>query len=328
MVKALVSHSESTPLMWADLPDRPLRPDEVRVETRAVGVNPVDWKMRGFSLLSVLHSALGPSGPFVCGIDFAGVVTEVGSAVTDPKVVGAVTDLKVGDRVVGGTDFSRRQRGTYARQVQVRADQVAVLPDDVSFDAAACLPVAGVTAQTCLFDLGRLPHTPRGRALVLGASGGVGHFAIQLARRYGGTAVGVCSQRNVALVERLGAVAVDYSLGDPFAAVAKHGPYDVIVDAIGSATYPISRYKAVLRAGGKHVLVMPTPADYWRVGLQPGVRTVLGRPNRASLTPLVADLAAGKLEVVIAQRFPLDEAERAQTVSKEGRVVGKLVLVA
>jgi NADPH:quinone reductase-like Zn-dependent oxidoreductase len=289
------------------------------VSVAAAGVNPVDWKMRGFSLLGMLNRLIGPRGPFVCGVDFAGTVTEVGSG---------VSDLRPGDRVVGGTDFSRRQRGSYARTVQVRASQVAVLPESVKLDEAACLPVAAVTAQTALFTAGGLGQVDGARVLVLGASGGVGHFAIQLARNAGATVAGVCSARNAELVRRLGASPLDYAAGDPIAAAAALGPYDVVVDAVGSDTYGIGRCSAVRKPGGVHVLVMPKPRDYAHLVLSKGVKAVLGRPNRESLTPLVKQLAAGRLEVVIDRRIPFDEAETAHRISKEGRVVGKLVLVA
>ncbi|GMV44575.1 MAG: NADPH:quinone reductase [Myxococcales bacterium] len=319
-MRALVSRSASTPLAWAELPDRSLRPDEVRVQVTAAGVNPVDWKMRGFSLLSVAHAIVGPSGPFVPGVDFAGVVTEAGTA---------VEGLRPGDPVVGGTDFSRRQRGSYARVVQVRADQVAPLPPSVRLDEAACLPVAGVTAQSALFEVGGLDvgRNPEARVLILGASGGVGLFAIQLARTAGAAVVGVCSARNVDLVRRLGALPIDYGAGDPLAAAREHGPYDVVVDAVGSAAYPVGRCRALLSKGGVHVLVMPQPRDYLQLAVR-RARTVLGRPTTASLAPLVEALAAGRLEVLVAERIPFDDAERAHQVSREGRVVGKLVLVA
>jgi NADPH:quinone reductase-like Zn-dependent oxidoreductase len=318
-MKVLTSSSPTEPLAWAEIPERKLRADEVVVAVRAAGVNPVDWKMRQGDLLGVAQRIVGPSGPLVCGIDFAGEVTAVGAA---------VTDLKLGDRVVGGTDFSRQQFGSYASQVHVRADQVAVLPPQVAFDEAACLPVAGVTAQTCLFDIGKLDQRQEPRALVLGAAGGVGHFAVQLAKLRGAVSVGVCSERNVALVERLGGIAIDYTKGDVAAAAAQHGPYDVIVDAVGSATYPIAMCLKLLKKGGVHVLVMPNPRDYWRLVLPGPVKTVLGRPGRASLEPLVAELAAGRLQVVIAERIPMAEAERAHQLSRAGKVVGKLVLVA
>lgn len=318
-MRALVSRTASTPLAWADLPDRPLRPDEVRVQVAAAGVNPVDWKMRGFSLMSVAYALVGPSGPFVPGVDFAGVVTEAGAA---------VEGLRPGDPVVGGTDFSRRQRGSYARTVQVRANQVALLPPGVRLDEAACLPVAGVTAQAALFAAGGLvpARQPGARALILGASGGVGLFAVQLARNAGVTAVGVCSARNVALVRRLGALPIDYGAGDPLEAAREHGPYDVVVDAVGSAAYPVGRCRALLAKGGVHVLVMPLPRDYLQLAFR-RARTVLGRPTTATLSPLVEALAAGRLEVPIAERIPFDEAERAHQTSREGRVVGKLVLM-
>lgn len=318
-MQALVSASAAEPLRWVELPDRPLRADEVRVTVAAVGVNPVDWKMRGFSLMGVANRIVGPRGPFVCGVDFAGTVAEVGEA---------VSDLRPGDRVVGGTDFSRGQRGTYARAVQVRADQVAVLPDGVRFEDAACLPVAGVTAGAALFTVGGMGGKEAPRALVLGASGGVGHFAIQLARNAGAAVVGVCSARNMELVRRLGAEPLDYGAGDPLEAAAAHGPFDVIVDAVGTATYPVSRCRPLLKADGMHVLVMPTPRDYARLAVPCRVKAVLGRPTRQALVPLVEQLAAGRLEVVIDERVPFDEAERAHEISRKGRVVGKLVLVA
>lgn len=313
----LSSPSSKLPLTWADLPDRPLRPDEVRVATRAVSVNPVDWKMREVSLLGFAQRIIGPRGPFVCGVDFAGEVIEVG----------AKADLKVGDRVVGGTDFSRSQRGSYARTVQVRATQVAVLPTEVSFDAASCLPVAGVTAAMAVRGHGGTQRRPGSRVLVLGASGGVGHFAVQLARIDGAAViVGVCSQRNMALVQRLGATPIDYGAGDALAAAGALGPFDVIVDAIGSATYPVRRCKALLAPGGVLVHIMPMPRDYLHLAIPGPVKTVLGRPNRQNLTPLVAHLSSGELEAVIAERIELGEAERAQAISRAGRVVGKLVL--
>ncbi len=318
-MQVLSSVSHRDPLRWCDLPDRPLRLDEVRVNVRAAGVNPVDWKMRQGDLLGVAQRILGPRGPLVVGVDFAGDVAQVGSN---------VTDLKVGDRVVGGTDFSRGQFGSYARQVQVRADQCALLPDNVDFADAACLPVAGVTAQTCLFSLGKLKERSDPRALILGASGGVGHFAVQLARIHGAVSVGVCSTRNVELVKRLGGIAIDYNQTDLQAAVAHHGPYDVIVDAVGGGAYAAKFCLQLLKPGGVRVLVVPSPADYLSIALPGPTVTVLGRPNRETLAPLVAELAAGRLQVVIQEKIPMDQAERAHEVSRAGKVVGKLVLVA
>jgi NADPH:quinone reductase-like Zn-dependent oxidoreductase len=318
-MQVLTSNSPAEPLHWVDIPAPKLRANDVRVQVRAVGVNPVDWKMREGDFLGTMQKIVGPRGSLVPGVDFAGEVTEVGSA---------VTDLKVGDRVVGGTDFSRGQYGSYAKTVQVGADQVAVLPPSVSFEDAACLPVAGVTAWTSLFKLGHLGKKPNSSVLVLGASGGVGHFAIQLAKIHGAKSVGVCSSRNVELVERLGAIAIDYSKGDVATEAAKHGPFDIVVDAIGSSTYPVSMCRKLLKPGGKHIVVAPKGSDFFWVALPGPTRTVLARASRNTLEPLVADLASGKLQVVITERVPLDDAERAHKISRTGKVVGKVVMVA
>lgn len=309
------SSSVREPLALREIPSRPLRDGEIRVKNHAIGVNPVDWKMREGGPLRLAHTFLGPWGPYVIGVDFAGEVVESRAEKLCP----------VGARVVGGTDFTRGQLGSYADEVIARPDQCADVPAAVSYEAAACLPVAAVTAWMTLTE-----HTkigPGQKVLVLGASGGVGLFALQLTKMLGGTAVGVCSTRNVALVERLGAIAVDYTKGPALEAAKAHGPYDLILHAIGTDTYPLAACRALLTSKGIVDLVVVRPADYLSVGFASNVKTILGVPTRARLEPLVAALAAGKIEAIIADRIPLAEAERAHTISREGKVVGKLLLV-
>lgn len=317
-MRAATSSSASEPLRLVDLPSRPLRPGELRVRVRAIGVNPVDWKMRAGGPLGTAQRLIGPRGPLVVGIDFAGEVSEV---------TAGVTDLPVGTRVVGGTDFSRGQLGSYADEVVVRPDQCAPLPDAVSFDDAACLPVAAVTAWRWLVEVARLGERPDPRVLVLGASGGVGLFAVQIARSLGAAAVGVCSTRNAALVASLGATVVDYTAGDPLTTAAAHGPFDLVLNTVGSDAYPRKGCCALLRPTGVLGLVVVHNADFPALVFSPRVRTILGRPTRAELAPLVDLLARGQLPPVIAGRIPLAEAERAHTLSRSGKVVGKLLLV-
>jgi NADPH2:quinone reductase len=287
----------------------------VRVRVRAIGVNPVDWKMRSGGPLRFAHLFVGPRGPLVVGVDFAGEVVEAG----------ANADLAVGTRVVGGTNFSRNQLGSYADEVVVATDQCCALPDAVGFDQAACLPVAGVTPWIALTEHAKV--RAGGRVLVLGASGGVGLMAIPLTLMLGATPVGVCSTRNVALVESLGARAVDYTQGDALAAAAAHGPYDLILHAVGTATYPLRGCKPLLAKGGIVDLAVVRGADVFSILFSPKVRTVLGKPTRERLAPLVEALATGKLAPIIQEKIPLAEAERAHTLSKAGKVVGKLLLV-
>jgi NADPH2:quinone reductase len=311
----MTSSSHREPLVALTVPSRPLRRDEVRVRVRAVGVNPVDWKMREGGPLRLAYLLLGPRGPFVTGVDFSGEIIEVGPV---PSA------MKVGTRVVGGTNFARGQFGSYADEVIARPDQVVELPDAVSFEAAACLPIAAVTPWIALTE--HRKTGPGNRVLVLGASGGVGLFGIQLAKMLGAKAVGVCSARNVALVQRLGAVAVDYGKGDPLEAARAHGPYDLILHAVGTATYPLGKCRSLLAKGGHVELVVIRPADYLAVAFLPSVKTVLGAPTRARLEPLLAGLARGDLEPIIEEKFPLAEAERAHERSRAGKVVGKLLL--
>ncbi len=312
------SASASDPLALVELPPKPLGPGDVRVRVRAIGVNPVDWKMRSGGPLRLAHRLVGPSGPLVVGVDFAGEVLEVGSA---------VTQLVVGARVVGGTDFSRKQRGSYADEVVVRPDQCAVLPDAVGFEQAACLPVAGVTAWLALTKLSRVSEKPGSRVLVLAASGGVGLMTLQLAKLFGAVTVGVCSSRNVGIVERFGATAIDYGRGDPLVAAKEHGPYDLVLHAIGTQAYPLSACRALLGPTGSVTLVAVRPADYPAILFAGSTRTVLGRPTTSTLTPLVAALAKGELEPIIQRTYALADAEQAHVESKAGKVVGKLLLI-
>jgi NADPH:quinone reductase-like Zn-dependent oxidoreductase len=162
--------------------------------------------------------------------------------------------------------------------------------------------------------------------LVLGASGGVGHLAVQIARQAGASVVGVCSTRNADWVSSLGAKVVDYSKADLLAELRAMGPFDAIVDGVGSATYPRGACVAMLKTDGVLVQVVPRALDLPFLALPGRVHTVLGRATRERLGKLVDGVSAGWLEVRVAERIPLAEAERAHETSRSGRVVGKLVL--
>lgn len=313
---AMVLRSRETGLEPEAFRRRALRPREVRVAVEAVGVNPVDWKMRDNLGLHLVHRLLGPPGPFVCGMEFAGVVSEVGRA---------ARGVSVGDAVVGGIDFARRQRGSYATEVVVDDTQLAVLPPRVDVHSAACLPVAGGIARMALaVDVGRRGLNG-GKVLVLGASGGVGHLALQLARNRGAQVFGVCSARNAPRVARLGATPIPYDDRDAFEEALSHGPFDLVVNAVDTVAYPVRRVAGLLRGNGRQVLVAPTVRDLPCLAL-PRVTTRFVRPTRQTLEPLVRELAEGRLEVAISERLPLEQAESALQRSREGRVVGKVVL--
>lgn len=318
---ALASWSAKT-LERVELPTPEPRKGQVRVAVRAIGVNPVDWKMRSGGPLRLAARAIrlvrGPRGPVILGVDFAGVIDAVGRGV----------DLSVGQRVVGGTNFSRGQHGSYADTVVVSADQLAPIPDDVSFEVAGALPVAGVTAWMAMSEF--RPITAGRRVLVLGASGGVGQFAVQLAKRacHADLVAGVCSAKNLDFVRGLGAdVALDYGAGDPLEQAKAHGPFDVVVDCAGG--YRASRCRALLAPKGRHVMVAgDSPGAMLQVIVPPfRSRAILGKPTRARLAAVVAAVAAKQLAVNISETFALTDVEAAHAKSQTGRLTGKLVLV-
>ena len=312
------SWKRGEPLALVEIPSQEPRADQLRVAVKAIGVNPVDWKMRESGPLRLAARLLAPPPPVVVGVDFAGVVDAVG-----PQVVG----VRVGDRVVGGTNFSRGQRGSYADTVFVRADQVCALPAELGFDFAGALPVAGVTAWISVVELGRLEAGQK--ALILGASGGVGQLAVQIAKQVqNGFVAAVCSGRNAALVRGLGAdVVLDYGKGDALAQAKPHGPYQVVVDCVGS--YSGSGCRALLSKTGRHVIVSGDSIGSLAQLLAPpfSSKAVLGQPDRERLARVVAAVAAGRVRVNIAARFALAEAEQAHQLSRTGRVTGKIVLI-
>lgn len=318
-MKAMAQRSWAAgePLVLTELPTPEPRADELRVRVAAVGVNPVDWKMRTRGPLRLAARLVGPPPPVVVGVDFAGTVEAVGAD---------VGDLRPGDRVVGGTDFSRGQRGSYADTVVVRADQVARLPGGFDMVVAGALPVAGVTAWRSVVDVGRLRAGQR--ALILGASGGVGQLAVQIVKLHGGHAVGVCSARNIELVRSLGADEVlDYTRGDALARARAFAPYQLVFDCVGG--YGGAACRRLLGPGGRHVMIAAEGAlETMNILVPPfSSRSVLGRPTGERLRKLVDAVAERGVSVRVAATLPLTAAEAALEQSRGGRLTGKLVLI-
>lgn len=319
-MKAMAQKSwkRGTPLEMMELPEPQPKARDVRVRVTACGVNPVDWKMRTFGPLRVAAMLIGPKPPVVVGIDFAGVVDAVGDK---------VTAFAIGDRVAGGTVFSRGQRGSAADTVCVRDDQLVKIAANVSDEVAGCLSVVGGTAKLSLDDVGRLPKG--GSLLVLGASGGVGQLIVQLARAsYDAAVVGVCSAKNFDLVTRLGAQhVIDYTAGDPLVAASAFGPFDVVVDCAGG--YSGFGCRALLKAGGRHVIVTgDSPSSVAQILVPPfSSKLVLAEPRTQHLQPVMDALAAGKVTIGIAERLPLSELQRAHDLSETGRMTGKIVMI-
>jgi NADPH:quinone reductase-like Zn-dependent oxidoreductase len=293
--------------------------DQLLVKVHAASLNPVDWHtMRGSPYLMRMSSGLGaPKDPRV-GVDFAGTVEAVGKN---------VTRFKTGDQVFGGAD------GAVAEYVLVRETRgVALKPDNVSFEQAASVPVAAITALQGLRDKGEIKAGQK--VLINGASGGVGTFAVQIAKGYGAEVTGVCSTRNVELVRSLGADhVVDYTQQD-FAETKER--YDIILDNVGNRG--ISDMRGVLKPNGRLVIVGAAKGD-WIAPLMGVIKAAIVQPFvDQKLTFFIAGLKqddmkalgemmqAGTVTPVIDRRYAFADAAKAMEYLEGGRARGKVVV--
>lgn len=294
--------------------------NEVLVRIEAAAINPLDWHyLRGQPYFMRLFSGIGKPKVTRLGVDFAGTVEAVGED---------VTRFKVGDPVFGG------RSGALAEYVAVREDRALVpKPENITFAEAAAVPVAAITALQAVRDKGGVRSGQK--VLVNGASGGVGTFAVQIAKAYGAEVTGVCSTRNVELVRSIGADhVIDYKQTDFTQGAVR---YDVVVDNVGN--HPLLALRRVLEPEGVVVMVGGSSDDPWigpllrPIGaavLSPFVSQrfagILAELNPEDLGELGELLATGKVKSVIDRRYPLAEVPAAIEYLEEGRARGKVVI--
>lgn len=291
--------------------------DELLVRVSAAGVNPLDWHyLHGKPYVMRLSSGIGRPEDPRAGVDFAGTVEAVGSA---------VDDFKPGDRVFGAAN------GAFAEYVVVRASRTVVhMPDTIDFEQAAAVPVAAITALQSLRDAGQLQ--PGQKVLINGASGGVGSFAVQIAKALGAEVTGVSSARNTELVRALGADhTIDYAQED----FTRAGPrYDLVIDNVGN--HPVAALRAALQPDGTLVMVTGPKDNAWfgPLGRMLATRltasfasqtqvTLFASTNKDDLAVLRDMLEAGSVRPVIDRRFPLDQVPQAIEYLEQGRTRGK-----
>jgi NADPH:quinone reductase-like Zn-dependent oxidoreductase len=294
--------------------------NEVLVRIEAAAINPLDWHyLRGQPYFMRLFSGIGKPKVTRLGVDFAGTVEAVGED---------VTRFKVGDPVFGG------RSGALAEYVAVREDRALVpKPENITFAEAAAVPVAAITALQAVRDKGGVRSGQK--VLVNGASGGVGTFAVQIAKAYGAEVTGVCSTRNVELVRSIGADhVIDYKQTDFTQGAVR---YDVIIDNVGN--HPLLALRRVLEPEGVVVMVGGSSDDPWigpllrPIGaavLSPFVSQrfagILAELNPEDLGELGELLATGKVKSVIDRRYPLRDVPAAIEYLEEGRARGKVVI--
>ncbi|CAN5917220.1 NADP-dependent oxidoreductase [soil metagenome] len=296
------------------LPNPKPQAHEVLVRVMAAAVNPIDFKVRQGKTWFLT----GLGFPKKLGADLSGVVVEVGEQ---------VRQFKSGDQVYAM--ISAVKGGSYAEYVAVPEKLLAHKPANLSHEEAAAVPLAGLTALQALRNEGRLQAGQR--VLINGSSGGVGTFAVQLAKVMGGEVTGVCSTRNLALCRELGADRViDYT--EQEVTDQPKGSFDLIFDTVG--TLPYDKARLLLTSQGTHVTTQPMPYEYTQSFLSrlvPGgrrIRVVLTKKIARDLQYLTRLLESGQIRPVLDSVFPLREIRQAHERSESGRAAGKIVLKA
>ena len=300
--------------------EKPIPKDnEVLIEVRAASVNPLDWHfMRGTPYFVRILAGLRKPKITRLGVDVAGQVEAVGRN---------VTQFKPGDAVFGSC------RGAFAEYVCTSESTLVMKPDNVTFEQAASAPVAAFTVLQGLRDKGQIQ--PGQKVLINGAAGGVGTFAVQIAKSFGADVTGVCSTRNVDMVRSIGADRViDYTRED----FTKSGQrYDLIFDSVGN--HSLLACRRVLNPKGIYIAV-GGPSGRWMIGpLASGITApvlsrfvsqklamVLAKPSKEDLTIMHELMETGKVTSVIDKRYRLSEVPEAIRYLEEGHARGKVVI--
>jgi len=296
-------------LEYTDLPEPQIREDQILVEIHAASVNPVDWKFRnGKPRIPFLKF------PRVPGSDIAGEVVQVG------KSAGR---FKPGEAVIAM--LSPFSGGGCAEYAAVPGRRAAVKPRNLTFEEAAAVPMAALTALQALRDLGKI--RPDHRVLINGASGGVGSYAVQIAKAHGAAVTAVTSRKNTDFVRELGADdVIDYAAED----FTKSGSrFDIIFDPIGNRSF--SSCEPVLNPKGVYITTLPTLDTVLQMAIRillPGkqARLVNVRARASDLTILTEWIEAGKIRPRIDKIFPLSKTAEAQAYSETGHARGKIVI--
>jgi alcohol dehydrogenase len=312
-----------------ELPEPEVGDNDVLVEVHAASVNPVDLRIRNGKLKQVVPLRL----PIAMGIDFAGVVTRVGSS---------VQRFKPGDEVYGQSDLERI--GTFAEYVATNEDSVALKPPGLTLEEAAAMPMVSLTSWQVLVERANLQKGQK--VLIHAGSGGVGSIAIQLAKHLGATVATTASTANVDKVKGFGAdIVIDYKKED-FEAVLRD--YDLVLDSVGGET--LEKSLRVLKPGGQVISIYgPPDAAYAKdFGLSRFLQVVLGllsfqirrkakrhhvrysflfmRPNGDQLREIGSLIDSGIIRPTVDRVFPFESTREALAYVETGRANGKVVI--
>lgn len=329
MKAMIIDKYGKVPMRMAELPTPKINEYEVLAEIHAASINPIDFKIRDGKVKMLLKYEM----PLILGNDFSGVITKVGSK---------VTRFKVGDEIYARP--RKNKIGTFAEYIAIHENDVALKPKNLSFEEAASIPLVGLTSYQALHDIMQLQKGQK--ILIHAGSGGVGTFAIQLAKIIGATVTTTASEAGANLVKSLGADEIINYKTEKFEDILKD--YDAVFDTIGGTT--LEKSFNIIKSGGNIVSVSGMPNA--RFGKEFGsgfFKTLLFslaskkltalekkhnarysflfmKPSGDQLRTIANYIEAGKIKPVIDRVFPFEDAQKAMEYSEAGRAKGKIIV--
>ncbi|BCC30571.1 NADP-dependent oxidoreductase [Bacillus cereus] len=329
MKAMIIDKYGKVPMRMAEVPTPEINEYEVLAEIHAASINPIDFKIRDGKVKMLLKYEM----PLILGNDFSGVIVKVGSK---------VTRFKVGDEIYARP--RKNKIGTFAEYIAIHEDDIALKPKNLSFEEAASIPLVGLTSYQALHDI---MHLQKGQKILIHAgSGGVGTFAIQLAKIMGATVTTTASEAGADLVKSLGADEIINYKTEKFEEILKD--YDAVFDTIGGTT--LEKSFDIIKSGGNIVSVSGMPNA--RFGKEFGsgfFKTFLFslasrkltalekkhnaqysflfmKPSGDQLRTIANYIEAGKIKPVIDRVFPFEDAQKAMEYSESGRAKGKIIV--
>ncbi|KAA0789198.1 NADP-dependent oxidoreductase [Bacillus wiedmannii] len=329
MKAMIIDKYGKVPMRMAEVPTPEINEHEVLAEIHAASINPIDFKIRDGKVKMLLKYEM----PLILGNDFSGVIVKVGSK---------VTRFKVGDEIYARP--RKNKIGTFAEYIAIHEDDIALKPKNLSFEEAASIPLVGLTSYQALHDI---MHLQKGQKILIHAgSGGVGTFAIQLAKIMGATVTTTASEAGSDLVKSLGADEIINYKTEKFEEILKD--YDAVFDTIGGTT--LEKSFNIIKSGGNIVSVSGMPNA--RFGKEFGsgfFKTFLFslasrkltaleknhnaqysflfmKPSGDQLRTIANYIEAGKIKPVIDRVFPFEDAQKAMEYSEAGRAKGKIIV--
>ncbi|HDX9609762.1 TPA: NADP-dependent oxidoreductase [Bacillus toyonensis] len=329
MKAMIIDRYGKVPMRMTEVPTPEITEYEVLAEIHAASINPIDFKIRDGKVKMLLKYEM----PLILGNDFSGVIVKVGAK---------VTNFKVGDEIYARP--RKNKIGTFAEYIAIHEDDIALKPKNLSFEEAASIPLVGLTSYQALHDIMQLQKGQK--ILIHAGSGGVGTFAIQLAKIMGATVTTTASEAGANLVTSLGADEIINYKTEKFEDILKN--YDAVFDTIGGAT--LEKSFNIIKSGGNIVSVSGMPNA--RFGKEFGsgfFKTLLFslaskkltalekkhnaqysflfmKPSGDQLRTIANYIEAGQIQPVIDRVFPFEDAQKAMEYSESGRAKGKIIV--